>query len=51
VFLITWPLVYLASKSSLMSKPALNGLGAVQQIARERRLAGQNTVGAGTGRG
>jgi preprotein translocase subunit SecD len=37
VFLVTWPLVYLASKSTLLSKPAFNGLGAVQQIARERR--------------
>jgi preprotein translocase subunit SecD len=39
VVLVTWPLVYLASKSRLMAKPALNGLGAVQQIARERRAA------------
>ncbi|ULE32830.1 protein translocase subunit SecD [Mycobacterium sp. IDR2000157661] len=39
VFLVTWPLVYLASKSTLLAKPALNGLGAVQQIARERRAA------------
>lgn len=39
VFLITWPLVYLASKSSTLSKPAFNGLGAVQQVARERRAA------------
>ena len=45
VFLVTWPLVYLASKSTLLSKPALNGLGAVQQIARERRAS------AVTGRG
>lgn len=37
VFLVTWPLVYLASKSATMAKPAFNGLGAVQQIARERR--------------
>ena len=33
VFLVTWPLIYLASKSPTMAKPALNGLGAVQQIA------------------
>ena len=46
VFLVTWPLVYLASKSTLLSKPSLNGLGAVQQIARERRAAS-----AVTGRG
>ena len=39
VFLVTWPLVYLASKSTTFAKPALNGLGAVQQVARERRAA------------
>ncbi|MGL4305950.1 MAG: protein translocase subunit SecD [Mycobacteriaceae bacterium] len=39
VFLVTWPLVFLASKSDLLSRPSLNGLGAVQQIARERKLA------------
>ncbi|AMO61829.1 protein-export membrane protein, SecD/SecF family [Mycolicibacterium phlei] len=43
VFLVTWPLVYLASKSPTMAKPALNGLGAVQQIARERRAAAHTT--------
>jgi preprotein translocase subunit SecD len=45
VFLVTWPLVYQASKSATLAKPALNGLGAVQQVARERRAA------AHTGRG
>jgi preprotein translocase subunit SecD len=39
VFLVTWPLVYLGSKSTWLSKPKYNGLGAVQQIARERRAA------------
>ena len=49
VFLVTWPLVYLASKSQTLAKPAYNGLGAVQQVARERRAA---TAGAySTGRG
>jgi preprotein translocase subunit SecD len=43
VFLVTWPLVYLASKSPTMAKPAFNGLGAVQQIARERRAATHST--------
>ena len=43
VFLVTWPLVYLASKSTTMAKPVFNGLGAVQQIARERRAAAQAT--------
>ena len=46
VFLVTWPLIYLASKSPTMAKPAFNGLGAVQQIARERRAA---TVSTGRG--
>jgi preprotein translocase subunit SecD len=45
VFLVTWPLVYLASKSTLLSKPAFNGLGAVQQIARERRAAATSVGG------
>ncbi|MEZ0355946.1 protein translocase subunit SecD, partial [Mycobacterium sp. SA01] len=43
VFLVTWPLVFLASKSTTMAKPAFNGLGAVQQIARERRAAATAT--------
>lgn len=48
VFLVTWPLLYLASKSSWLAKPVYNGLGAVQQVARERRAQ----AGAGkTGRG
>ncbi|CRZ14743.1 protein translocase subunit SecD [Mycolicibacterium neworleansense] len=47
VFLVTWPLVYLASKSPTMAKPSLNGLGAVQQIARERREASHATAGRG----
>ncbi|MGZ4527670.1 MAG: protein translocase subunit SecD, partial [Mycobacterium sp.] len=37
VFLATWPLIYLASKSPTLAKPAFNGLGAIQQVARERR--------------
>ncbi|MDX1890858.1 protein translocase subunit SecD [Mycolicibacterium sp. 050158] len=45
VFLVTWPLVYLSSKSSMLSKPAFNGLGAVQQIARERRAAATTSAG------
>jgi preprotein translocase subunit SecD len=47
VFLVTWPLVYLASKSTMLAKPAFNGLGAVQQIARERRAATHATTGRG----
>jgi len=51
VFTVTWPLVYLASKSPTMSKPALNGLGAVQRIARERRESGQSETLAAAERG
>jgi preprotein translocase subunit SecD len=55
VFLVTWPLVYLASKSTTLAKPAYNGLGAVQRIARERRAMAARTTGASgaysTGRG
>jgi preprotein translocase subunit SecD len=47
VFLVTWPLVYLASKSPTLAKPKYNGLGAVQQIARERRAASHATTGRG----
>ncbi|MGV9746500.1 protein translocase subunit SecD [Rhodococcus zopfii] len=39
VFLVTWPLVHLASTSKFWSKPSVNGLGAIQQVARERQLA------------
>jgi preprotein translocase subunit SecD len=45
VFLVTWPLLYLASKSPTLAKPAYNGLGAVQQVARERRASGAATTG------
>lgn len=43
VFLVTWPLVYLASKSATLAKPVFNGLGAVQQVARERRAESVST--------
>ena len=58
VFLVTWPLVYLASKSLMLAKPAYNGLGAVQQVARERRAtahvkaeSGARSGATKTGRG
>jgi protein-export membrane protein SecD len=47
VFLVTWPLVYLASKSPTLAKPAYNGLGAIQQIARERRASSNVKTGRG----
>ena len=46
VFLVTWPLVYMASKSRFWSKPSVNGLGAVQQVARERKLVAASTSGS-----
>ena len=48
VFLVTWPLVYLASKSVTLAKPAYNGLGAVQQVARERRALASRASSAYT---
>jgi preprotein translocase subunit SecD len=47
VFLVTWPLIYLASTTTWAAKPKFNGLGAVQQIARERRAAAHATAGRG----
>jgi preprotein translocase subunit SecD len=51
VFLVTWPVVYLASKSTTLAKPAYNGLGAVQRVARERRAMAARASTASTGRG
>ena len=45
VFLVTWPLLYLASKSPTLAKPVYNGLGAVQQVARERRASSMTGQG------
>ncbi|MCX5045305.1 protein translocase subunit SecD [Aldersonia sp. NBC_00410] len=39
VFLVTAPLVTIASRTSFWSKPSVNGLGAIQQVARERKQA------------
>ncbi|MGQ4597773.1 protein translocase subunit SecD [Nocardia sp. R6R-6] len=39
VFLVTSPLVLLASRTAFWSKPSVNGLGAIQQVARERKAA------------
>ena len=49
VFLVTWPLVYLAGNSKVLAKPAYNGLGTVQQIARERRAAKTGAYAGGRG--
>ncbi|NKY32746.1 protein translocase subunit SecD [Nocardia speluncae] len=39
VFLVTAPLVQLAARSAYWAKPSVNGLGAMQQLARERKAA------------
>lgn len=49
VFLVTHPLVALASRSKTLSKPRFSGLGAVQRMgtaARKRSAAGTNAGGA-----
>ncbi|MFT3899990.1 MAG: protein translocase subunit SecD [Gordonia sp. (in: high G+C Gram-positive bacteria)] len=45
VFLVTHPLVVLATRSTFLSKPSVNGLGAVSDVARERREAARRAVG------
>ncbi|MFI5716976.1 protein translocase subunit SecD [Nocardia sp. NPDC051750] len=39
VFLVTAPLVQIAARSTFWAKPSVNGLGAMQQLARERKAA------------
>ncbi|KAA5831829.1 protein translocase subunit SecD [Saccharopolyspora hirsuta] len=39
VFLVTHPLVALASKSKFLSKPSVSGLGAVQRLGNQNRAA------------
>lgn len=39
LYLVTSPLMMLASRSPFWAKPSVNGLGAVAQIARERKAA------------
>ncbi|GAA3960796.1 protein translocase subunit SecD [Gordonia caeni] len=39
VFMVTHPLVELATRSEFLSRPSINGLGAVSEVARERRQA------------
>jgi preprotein translocase subunit SecD len=46
VFLVTHPLVAMASRSRLLSSPGLSGLGSVQRIAAENR-SGLATAGKG----
>jgi preprotein translocase subunit SecD len=39
VFLVTHPLVALASRNKFLSKPSMSGLGAVQRLGSQRRAA------------
>ncbi|MFI9511344.1 protein translocase subunit SecD [Nocardia sp. NPDC052566] len=39
LYLVTAPLMMLASRSAFWAKPSVNGLGAIQQIARERKAS------------
>ncbi|MRH87287.1 protein translocase subunit SecD [Nocardia sp. SYP-A9097] len=39
LYLVTSPLLMLASRSAFWAKPSVNGLGAVAEIARERKMA------------
>ncbi|GAB0102844.1 protein translocase subunit SecD [Nocardia sp. JMUB6875] len=45
VFLVTYPLVLLASRTAFWQKPSVNGLGAIQEYAQERKAAGLATAG------
>jgi preprotein translocase subunit SecD len=45
VFLVTHPLVVLASRSKFLSKPSMSGLGAVQKAGAQRRAAQARTAG------
>ncbi|MET9486392.1 MULTISPECIES: protein translocase subunit SecD [unclassified Nocardia] len=39
LYLVTSPLLMLASRSAFWAKPSVNGLGAVTELARERKVA------------
>jgi preprotein translocase subunit SecD len=45
VFLVTHPLVAMASRSKMLSSPRFSGLGAVQRMASEQRAAARATGG------
>jgi preprotein translocase subunit SecD len=47
VFLVTHPLVALASNSRVFSSPTLSGLGAVAKIGAERRTQTRVTMSKG----
>lgn len=45
LYLVTAPLMMMASRSPFFAKPSVNGLGAVQQIARERKAGARVLAG------
>ncbi|MFR9801347.1 protein translocase subunit SecD [Pseudonocardia sp. RS010] len=49
VFLVTHPLVALASNSKVFGSPAFSGLGAVAEIGARRRRQPRETAGSGSG--
>jgi preprotein translocase subunit SecD len=49
VFLVTHPLVALASNSKVFGSPALSGLGAVAKIGAQKRRQPRETAGTGSG--
>ena len=51
VFLVTHPLVVYASRSTFLSRPSVNGLGAVAEVARQRRVATRATTTTGLAKG
>ncbi|WP_206186772.1 protein translocase subunit SecD [Williamsia sp. 1135] len=51
VFMVTHPLVVYASRSKFLSKPNVNGLGAVTEVARERRQAADERTSVTTSPG
>ncbi|NLG47500.1 protein translocase subunit SecD [Gordonia sp. (in: high G+C Gram-positive bacteria)] len=51
VFLVTHPMVVLASRNKFLSKPSINGLGAVSEVARVRRQVQPTASAAGVSAG
>ncbi|RDI67516.1 protein translocase subunit SecD [Nocardia pseudobrasiliensis] len=47
LYLVTSPLMMMASRSPFWAKPSVNGLGAVQELARERKAAAGILASAG----
>ncbi|WP_019927115.1 protein translocase subunit SecD [Nocardia sp. BMG111209] len=45
LYLVTAPLMMMASRAPFFAKPSVNGLGAVQQIARERKVGARVPAG------